>query len=80
MRLADDTAEQLSIDEVAIIFGYLPHQDIMRARVCKTWRDATKKTIVPPSDFVFDSVRSYNAMRVIAAALCTTEFATAIDS
>ncbi|KAK1734522.1 hypothetical protein QTG54_014770 [Skeletonema marinoi] len=69
MHLAGDTAEQLSVDEVAIIFGFLPHQDIMRARVCSMWRDAAKKTIVPPSDFVVDSVRSYNAMRVIAAAL-----------
>ena len=45
MRLADDTAatEQLSAYEVAIIFGFLPHQDIMRARVCKTWRDAARR-------------------------------------
>eukprot|EP00985_Skeletonema_marinoi_P010168 scaffold4795_cov191-Skeletonema_marinoi.AAC.6 len=69
VRLADDTAEQLSVDEVAIIFGYLLHQDIMRARVCKTWREAAKKAIVPPSDFVVDGVRSYNAMRVMSTAL-----------
>eukprot|EP00984_Skeletonema_dohrnii_P025875 scaffold15094_cov223-Skeletonema_dohrnii-CCMP3373.AAC.5 len=67
---ANDTVEQLSADAVAIIFGYLPHQDIMRVRrVCTTWRDAAKKTIVPPSDFEVDSVRSYNAMRVMATAL-----------
>ena len=75
MRLADDTAatEQLSADEVAIIFGFLSHQDIMRARVCSTWKDAAKKTIVPPSNFVADSLRSFNAMRVMATALPTLQ-------
>eukprot|EP00984_Skeletonema_dohrnii_P006056 scaffold2141_cov223-Skeletonema_dohrnii-CCMP3373.AAC.4 len=70
MLLANETtAEEVSADEVAIIFSFLPHQDIMRARVCKAWRDAAKKTLVPPSNFVVDSVRSYNAMRVMATAL-----------
>eukprot|EP00984_Skeletonema_dohrnii_P022727 scaffold11824_cov78-Skeletonema_dohrnii-CCMP3373.AAC.1 len=65
----EETAEVLSADEVAIIVSFLSDADIMRARVCTTWRDAAKKTIVPPSDFVVDSVRSYNAMRVMATAL-----------
>ena len=70
MHLADETAaEEVSADEVAIIFSFLSHADIMRARVCKTWRDAATKTLVPPSDFVVDSVRSYNAMRVMATSL-----------
>eukprot|EP00985_Skeletonema_marinoi_P004259 scaffold1867_cov80-Skeletonema_marinoi.AAC.4 len=69
----DETAatEELSIDEVAIIFSFLPHvADIMRARrVCVTWREAAKKTIVPPSEFEVDSDISYNAMRVMSTAL-----------
>eukprot|EP00984_Skeletonema_dohrnii_P037381 scaffold39397_cov233-Skeletonema_dohrnii-CCMP3373.AAC.3 len=48
MQLADETAaEEVSADEVAIILGFLSHADIMRARGCKTWRDAAKKTLVP---------------------------------
>ena len=69
----DETAatEELSADEVAIIFSFLPHvADIMRARrVCVTWREAAKKTIVPPSEFEVDSDISYNAMRVMSTAL-----------
>jgi len=43
----------------------------MRARVCTTWREAAKKTLVPPTDtdFRVNSLRSYNAMRVMATAL-----------
>eukprot|EP00985_Skeletonema_marinoi_P007725 scaffold3445_cov80-Skeletonema_marinoi.AAC.6 len=71
MHLADTaaTAKAVSADEVAIIFSFLTHQDIMRARVCKTWRDAAKKTLVPLCEFRVDSVRSYNAMRAMATAL-----------
>ena len=73
MHLADETdaaeEEELSTDDVAIIFGFLSYQDIMRARVCTTWRDAAKKTIVPPSEFVVESEKSYNAMRVMATSL-----------
>eukprot|EP00984_Skeletonema_dohrnii_P008386 scaffold3078_cov83-Skeletonema_dohrnii-CCMP3373.AAC.3 len=70
-HLADKAAaaEELSADEAAIIFSFLTHQDIMRARVCKTWRDAAKKTLVPLCEFRVESVRSYNAMRVMATAL-----------
>eukprot|EP00984_Skeletonema_dohrnii_P016873 scaffold7561_cov227-Skeletonema_dohrnii-CCMP3373.AAC.6 len=65
----DDTAEVVSADEVAIILGFLSHVDIMRARVCTTWRDAAKKTLVPLTGFKVNSVRSFNAMRVMATAL-----------
>ena len=44
-HLADGTTEELSADEVAIIFSFLSHNEIMHARVCETWRDAAKKTI-----------------------------------
>ena len=63
------TAEVLSIDEVAIIFSYLPPNEIMYARVSTTWRDAAKKTIVPLCDFKVKDVRSYNAMRAMTNAL-----------
>eukprot|EP00984_Skeletonema_dohrnii_P035737 scaffold35868_cov261-Skeletonema_dohrnii-CCMP3373.AAC.1 len=41
----------------------------MRARVCMTWRDAAKKTLVPLCQFRVDNVRAYNAMRVMSTAL-----------
>jgi len=69
MHLFNDTTEEVGADEVAIIFSFLHHRDIMRARVCKTWRDAAKKTLVPYTDFRVHSVRSYNAMRIMATAL-----------
>lgn len=65
----NEVAEELNSDEVAIIFSFLPHSDIMRARICTTWRDAAKKTLVPLTNFKVDSVRSYNAMRVMSIAL-----------
>eukprot|EP00985_Skeletonema_marinoi_P007722 scaffold3445_cov80-Skeletonema_marinoi.AAC.3 len=43
-------------------------------RVCTTWRDAAKKTLVPPSEFVVNNVRSYNAMRVMSTALSNFQF------
>jgi len=61
--------ELITADEVVIIFSFLSHADIMRARVCTTWRDAAKKTLVPYTNFRVHSVISYNAMRVMAAAL-----------
>jgi hypothetical protein len=71
MLLADETAGELSADEVVItiIFSFLPPVDILRARVCTTWRDAAKKTLVPLTEFVINSVRSYNAMRVMSTVL-----------
>ncbi len=61
---------ELSADEVAFIFSFNSRVDIMRARrVCTAWRDAAKQTLVPLSDFVVNSVRLYNAMRVMSTAL-----------
>ena len=69
----DEIPDELSADEVAIVFSFLRHVDIMRARVCTTWRDAAKKTLVPLTDFpsgvVVDSVGTYNAMRAMSTAL-----------
>ena len=65
----NESAAELSTDEVAMIFCFLPYTDIMRARVCASWREAAKKTLVPLSDFDVDSVSSFNAMRVMSTAL-----------
>jgi hypothetical protein len=71
--VADDqmvaTASDVSIDVLADIFGFLGIQDIMNARVCKIWKEAVKKTIVPPIDFWVESLEEYNAMRVMTKAL-----------
>ena len=69
MHLADESAEEVSSDEVAIIFSFLSPYDIMHARVCTTWREAAKKTIVPLTTFAVNSVRSYTAMRAMSTAL-----------
>ncbi len=41
----------------------------MCARVCISWRDAAKKTIVPLTDFCVDSVDKYRAMVAMTTAL-----------
>ena len=74
MPAADDhnnmpSFDDLSTDEVAIIFGYLPPADIMRARLNKKMREAATKTIVPPTNFVVNSVGKYNALVAMATAL-----------
>jgi hypothetical protein len=69
MRLSDETAKELGTDLVAIILSFLRYDDILRARVCTTWRDAARKTIVPLTYFRVDSVRKVNAMRAISTAL-----------
>ena len=72
IHLADvETTEVLSTDEAAVIFSFLSHQDIMRARVCTAWKEAAKKTLVPLTEFVVDSnsLKSYNATRAMSTAL-----------
>ena len=73
MHLDVGTAEGegISTDEFAIIFSFLSRQDIMRARVCRAWRQAAKEAIVPMSQFVVDSnsLQSYNTMRAMSTAL-----------
>ena len=65
---SDGAVEELSTDEVAIIFSFLTHVDIMHARVCSTWSEAAKKA-APLSIFYTHSTRSYNAMRALSTAL-----------
>ena len=59
----------LTADVIANIFGFLPPQDIMRSRLNKKMRKAAKETIAPPTKFVVDSTRSYNAMKAMTTAL-----------
>ena len=74
-----DVTLRLSADEVAIILSFLPPTDILRARVCTTWRDAAKQTLVPVSEFKIDSVKNYNAMRVMSTALSNIQQLTIYD-
>jgi hypothetical protein len=60
--------EKMSADVMAIIFSFLPPKDIMRARLNRKWRDAAAKTMVPPSNFIVNTMAEYNAMK------CTFEW------
>jgi hypothetical protein len=68
------TIDQLD-DVLANIFGWLRVQEIMGKRcVCKKWKKAVKKTIVPPDEhwtrgFCVGNVKEYNAMAVMTRAL-----------
>jgi len=70
IHIADDFAEGLTAEVLPTILSFLTPKEIMRARrVCTTWRDAAKKTLVPLTEFKVDSVISYNAMRVMSTDL-----------
>ncbi|KAK1740409.1 hypothetical protein QTG54_008504 [Skeletonema marinoi] len=67
---SSDARPFLSADEFACILGFLPPKQIMcLRRVCKTWREAAKKTIVPIVDFNVDSIDTYNALTVMVTAM-----------
>eukprot|EP00984_Skeletonema_dohrnii_P034363 scaffold33538_cov179-Skeletonema_dohrnii-CCMP3373.AAC.8 len=67
---SSDARPILSADEFACILGFLPPKQIMcLRRVCKTWREAAKKTIVPIVDFHVNSIDKYNALNVMATAM-----------
>jgi hypothetical protein len=56
-------------DIMAIILGWLCVEEIMqKRRVCRKWKEAVKKTIVPLSDF-YVGMRKYNVINVMARAL-----------
>mmetsp|Transcript_37379 Transcript_37379/g.76322 ORF Transcript_37379/g.76322 Transcript_37379/m.76322 type:complete len:107 (-) Transcript_37379:253-573(-) len=70
-------ANELSDDVVAIIFGCLPPEDTMRMRgVCKKWREAAKKTLVPMTDF---SVKTSIVQRLGGDGNGVTKFTAAVD-
>src|SRR6056300_1229391 len=66
------SADDLSVDVLPNIFGFLRGaKEIMRQRrVCKKWKEAVKKTIVPAStNFIVKSMEGYNFLIVMMTAL-----------
>ena len=61
--------DKLSADVMAIIFGFLHPNDIMRSRLNKKMRDAATKTMVPPTNFIVNTMAEYNAMIAMTTAL-----------
>ena len=69
----------LSVDAIAIVFGYLGWKDILRARVSRACRDAATRTLVPFAaddkssgeslDFYVSSLRKYECLTCLARAL-----------
>ena len=69
-QATDPVADQLDDNMVATIFGCLYLLDIIRMRrVCKKWREAAKKAIVPMTDFCVDVDAKYRAMAMMTTAL-----------
>jgi len=73
-RLAGRPSGTIALANAVVehIFGYLPPEDIMRSRrVCKRWKDAAKKTIVPMphNRFIVNSSMQYSAMMAISTAM-----------
>ena len=67
---ANTAAASIPSDELANIFGCLGPIEILHLRrVCKTWNDAAKNTIVPLTDFKVHDIDSYNTMKTMATAL-----------
>ncbi len=65
------SAGDVSIDVLANILGYLdgPKDIMQKRRVCKKWKEAVKKTTVPPTAFLVNSVKKYSAMNVMTREL-----------
>jgi hypothetical protein len=62
--------DDLSVDVLPNILAFLPLKNIMRSRrINKKYREAVRRTIVPPTDFWVDSMEKYNAMNVMARAM-----------
>jgi len=69
LRQLEATFDDLS-DVLPIILGYFKPKHIMRnRRVCKKWKEAARKTIVPLTDFHLFSRDRYNGMRVMATVM-----------
>ncbi len=75
-KAAGRSADQMDVavhqleDIMANVLAWLRVEEIMgKRRVCKKWKEAVKKTIVPPTDFWVSSVGKYNAMRLMTRAM-----------
>jgi len=70
IQLVDTTAEQLTAEVLPTIFGYLTPKEIMRARrVCTTWRDAARKTLIHLTELKIENVMTYNETRAMSTDL-----------
>jgi hypothetical protein len=59
--------DDLGVDVLANVYGFLPMKDIMcKRRINKKSREAVKKTTPPPTDFPVHKVGAYENMRVMA--------------
>ncbi len=68
--IENGTLVELGTDEIAWILSFLPLEKIMcLRRVNTTWREAARKTIVPPSVFHVNSMKKYSAMNVMTRAV-----------
>jgi hypothetical protein len=62
--------DDLGVDVLANIYAFLSLTDIMsKRRINKKSREAVKKTIVPLTNFVIDSLKKYENMRVMTRAM-----------
>ncbi len=72
--------DDLSVDVLADILGFLLIKDTMRSRrINKKTREAVKKTIVPPTDFRVESVEEYNAMNLMTTEMPNLQQITICD-
>jgi hypothetical protein len=71
--VVNETTVELSSDGNASVFSFLDLEEIMHLRcVCKSWREAVKKTSVPLlKNFCVDSSQKYNAITVMRTELPT---------
>lgn len=71
--VVNETTVELSSDGKASVFSFLDLEEIMHLRcVCKSWREAVKKTNVPLlKNFCVDSSQKYNAISVMRTELPT---------
>jgi hypothetical protein len=65
------TIDQLEDNLLANVFGFLdgPKEIMGKRCVSKKWKEAAKKTIVPPNNFIVNRWQKYNAMGVMTRAL-----------
>ena len=46
---SDVGVDMLGLDELSHVLGFLSWKELLKARVCKKWRETVKMTLVPPS-------------------------------
>ncbi len=62
--------DDLSVDVLANIFGFFsPIENMLLRRINKKSKEAVKKAIIPPTNFIVNSVRKANIMRVMSTVM-----------